>query len=370
MKISKYSSIFKFCSLVIVIVLIITSVGFAVSGRGIPGLETQNDAASNIFSPDNSGSGQDKTQGIINSPGATEPTLYTHFSKITGLPITEQQANAIPYGVVIDPMSFLYGVSEADISIEFPIENGSSRLLCYSTSESTMWKIGSLKPTRKFISNTSNLFGGLVVSYGVDDTVRYNSWETNRVTLDLSIYSDCYTVDNTSYIYTTEAMINTAINRMSATSTPTGYHDAPYTFSETTVNGVSTVGQITIPISSTNTTDLIYDKISKQYTYYKNGYEKTDMLTGETLAYTNVFVLFANTITYENYDGVEMVFDTVSGGKGYYLSGGTMTEFKWCVDEMNRLKFFNLKNELLTVNPGNVYLSYYKASREFDIILK
>ena len=94
------------------------------------------------------------------------------------------------------------------------------------------------------------------------------------------------------------------------------------------------------------------------------------MLTGETIAYTNVFVLFANTITYENSDGVEMIFDTISGGKGYYLSNGTLTEFKWCVDEMNRLRFYNLKNEILCINPGNVYMSYYKASRELDIVLK
>ena len=365
MKISKYSSIFKFCSLVIVIVLIITSVGFAVSGRGI---ETQNDTASNLFSPDTTDNIQNGTQGVINKPGAD--TLYTHFNKVTGLPITEQQANSIPYGAVVDPLSFLYGVSTSDISIEFPIENGSSRLLCYSTDETTMWKIGSLRPTRKFISNTSNLLGGVVVSYSSDDAVRYNSWETSRVTLDLSIYSDCYTIDNTNYVYTTEAMINTAINRMSATSTPYGYSDAPYVFSEATVNGVSSVGHITIPISASNKTELIYDKISKQYTYYKNGSEKTDMLTGETLAYTNVFVLFANTVTYENYDGVEMVFDTISGGKGYYLSNGTMTEFKWCVDEMNKLKFFDLKNEILAINPGNVYISYFKASREFDIVMK
>jgi len=94
------------------------------------------------------------------------------------------------------------------------------------------------------------------------------------------------------------------------------------------------------------------------------------MLTGETIAYTNVFILFSNTITYENSDGIEMVFDTVSGGKGYYISNGTLTEFKWCVDETNNLKFYNLKNEELTINRGNVYISYYKASRELDIILK
>lgn len=371
MKFSKYSSTFKFCSLVIVIVLIITSVGFAVSGRGIPGLGMQDDTAGNIFYPDSNSNTQNPTQD--NNTDKTDTnisTLYTHLSKMTGLPISESQFNATPYGVIVDPLSFLYGISESDISIEFPIENGTSRLLSYSTSESTMWKIGSLKPTRKFISNTSNLIGGVAISYGCDDSVRYNSWETGKVSLDLSIYSDCHAIDNTSYIYTTEAMINTAINRMSASATLSGYKDAPYLFSDSTVYGVASVNQITIPISSTNTTELIYDKISKQYTYLKNGNQKTDMLTGDAISYTNIFVLFANTITYENSDGIEMVFDTISGGKGYYLSNGTMTEFKWLVDEMNNLKFYNLKNEQLNINPGNIYMAYHKASRELDIILK
>ena len=94
------------------------------------------------------------------------------------------------------------------------------------------------------------------------------------------------------------------------------------------------------------------------------------MLTGETISYTNVFILFANTVTYENSDGIEMVFDTVSGGKGYYLSNGMLSEFKWCVDEMNNLKFYNLMNEELVINKGNVYMAYYKTSRELDIVLK
>jgi len=86
---------------------------------------------------------------------------------------------------LVDPKSSLYGVSYADISIEFPIEDGTSRLLVYSTSGEVMWKIGALMPTRRYISCMSGFFGGVVVSYGCDDVVIYDAWEIDEISLDI-----------------------------------------------------------------------------------------------------------------------------------------------------------------------------------------
>ena len=69
----------------------------------------------------------------------------------------------------------------------------------------------------------SNFFGGVVISYGNDDKVVYDVWETDKIVLDLSQYSDCYYVENTLYIYTSENMVDIAENRMSASASLNTY---------------------------------------------------------------------------------------------------------------------------------------------------
>ena len=87
-----------------------------------------------------------------------------------------------------------------------------------------------------------------------------------------------------------------------------------------------------------------------------------DMLTGENIAFKNVFILFSNATTYENSDGTELVIDTVAGGRGYYISNGGLTEFVWSTNKSGELVFKNLMGEILQVNCGNAYIAYYKAS--------
>ena len=87
-----------------------------------------------------------------------------------------------------------------------------------------------------------------------------------------------------------------------------------------------------------------------------------DMLTGKNLDFSNIFILFANATTYENSSGSQMVIDTTSGGKGYYVSNGKLMEFNWTVGKNGALEFKNLMGETLEINRGNSYISFYKAS--------
>ena len=86
------------------------------------------------------------------------------------------------------------------------------------------------------------------------------------------------------------------------------------------------------------------------------------MLTGKNIDFSNLFILFANSTTYENSAGSQMVIDTVSGGKGYYISNGKLMEFNWSVNRIGALEFKNLMGEELQINRGNSYIGFYKAS--------
>ncbi len=380
MKNLKLKGFYKFLSLLLIAILVVSAVGFAASGRettptqpdsgntgdtnGEADNNTDDENATNTPTQDKDNTAtpdENKTPPII-----TEPEVV-FYSKITGLKITEEEFNTVPTGLVVDPLRPLYGVSKSDLAIEFPIEDGSSRLVGYTTNPEVMWKIGSLRATRNFISNMSNFFGGVIVSYGNDDKVAYDAWETKNIVLDLSQYSDCYYIENTLYIYTSENMVDIAENRMSASSSLTTYKEAPYAFSDSKISGITEAATITIPYSSQNVTNLYYHEGSGKYLYYKGDNRRMDMLTGENISFTNVFILFSNATTYENSDGTELVIDTVAGGRGYYISMGGLTEFTWSTTKSGELVFKNLMGEVLTVNRGNTYIAYYKASLSANI---
>lgn len=384
MKPLKLNSFHKFVCFVLIVILTISAVGFAVDGwqSDTPKEPDSGDVGENTDKTDENKDGNqnknddpappqdgnkventDKEEENPPSDKVEEPTVY--YNPITGAVCTEEEYNSLPIGAVVNPSAPLYGVSRSDLSIEFPIEDGSTRLLTYLSGEDTLWKIGALSASRKFISGMSDFFGGIVVCYGNDDRVVYNAWQTNELTLDLSAYSDAYYAENTLYIYTSEAMINTALNRVPELTlgTEEGYKSTPYIFAESDgVSGTAAATTVIIPFSPTNETELYYNEKSGKYIYYKSGNRKMDMLNGENTAFGNIFILFADATTYEKAEGTELVIDTLSGGKGYYASRGTITEFKWSTAKDGSLEFKTLSGERLTVNRSNAYIAFFKAA--------
>ena len=386
MKSSKMNGLHRSVAFILIAILLICVIAFAANGwqsntnddpdSGNVGNKTDETDENTDGTNDSNGNQTPDDQPPPNEPEQPdvpdEPTVEVpkYYNKFTGLEITEQQLYATPTGFVLNPKMPLYGISSADITFEFPTENGATRLLTYFTNSSTLWKVGSIAPTRDFITATSNLLGGIVVGYGSDDIVEYSASDTSRIELDLSKISGSYYVENTRYIYTCKDMIDLAISR-----TPglikSPYKEAPYIFAElgTSVLGTAKATTVILPFSETDETEFYYSESTGQYLYFKSGTRKVDMLNGKNVAYTNVFTLFADTTTYEKADGTELIVDTMSGGSGYYFSNGYMTEIRWSVDEGGNLEFKTLSGELLTVNRGNAYIGYYKAANASKITI-
>jgi hypothetical protein len=120
--------------------------------------------------------------------------------------------------------------------------------------------------------------------------------------------------------------------------------------------------KVLIPYSDSDNTELIYDSASRKYLIKKNGKLKTDMLTGESASFKNALILFADSITYELSEGTESVLDVDGSGSGYYLTEGGLIEIKWSVDGSGSLVIKTLSSEILTVNRGNTYISYFKSA--------
>lgn len=380
----KLTGFHKFVCFVLVAIVVILIIGFVANGwqasENIPGsgdvgnstddtddnkanngTNDKNDTPNNTPSEDEGENPSENPPDLEPDIPKEEPKIYIH--PLTGLVISEERYNSVPHGILINPSSPLYGVSNSDIAIEFPIEDGSTRMLVFDSTEDTLWKIGALMPTRKFISHMSSFFGGIIVSYGEDDKIAYNIPEGNSFLIDISEYSDCHYIENGQHVYTTENMIELAKNKATNYQPIYQYKDAPYDFYEfPNFIGTGNATTIIIPYSNINETELYYHEKSGEYLYYKSSNRKMDMLTGKNVSYKNIFILFADATTYEKSEGSELVVDVISGGKGYYASNGKYTEFTWKTDVTGALSFYTLSGEKLKVNPGNSYFTYYKSS--------
>ncbi len=370
---TKQINTFKIVTFVLLAVLLVCTVGFAVNGwQGAP--EDEPESGENGGTTDNTDENTDGTPPSDDSitdgngtkpPITEEPPAETpkFYSQLTGEEITEERFNTTPLGFVLDPSAPLYGISNSDMTFEFPTEDGGTRLLSYTSNSSPLFKIGALTATRSFISEMSKFFGGIVISYGNDDVVKYSAWDASKTELDLSKYSDSYYIENTLYIYTEKDLV-TAAAAHTSTLTGEAYKNAPYDFASTAdkIYGTSEANRLSVPYSDSIATEFYYSEASEKYLYFKSGNRKTDMLTGKNISFTNLFILFANATTYEKAEGTELVIDTVSGGKGYYASMGKISEIRWSLDENGELIFRSLNGEKLTVNRGNAYVGYYKAS--------
>ncbi len=363
MKSLKMSNLTRLISFMAITVLLVCIIGFAVNGKQNDNPPTQNDG----ITAENNG-GNDNTD-IPTNGNINENSPPKFISTATGLEISEEKfySNAIAY--VTDPNKTLYGISLSDISIEFGVECGNSRMLSYIQGYNSLWKVGSIEKTRDYISSMSEFFGGIIISYGNDDLLKYSAFEAGKNIISLKEHENSHYIENAVNIYTGKDMINNTLNASQITEAYT-YNSMPFDFIDGALSASAPANatNIIIPYSNNNVTVFKYSSESRKYSYFKSDNKKIDMLTGSSVEYRNIFILFANSITYEMSVGSEIVYDTLGNGSGYYISDGKIAEFKWCVDEKGALVFYKLNGEKLAVNKGNSYISYYKTTDSANII--
>jgi hypothetical protein len=350
----------------LIAVILILTAGIAVSGwQDDTNEENSGDNGNNTENADNNIDttlpDEDDAPPLNNTEN--EQKLPEYISYLTGLKITEEVNASRPFAFVMTPSAPLYGISDAELVIEIPTEAGMTRLLVYNDDITELGKIGALSPTRDFISDLTKFFGGILVANGEDDIVDYDSFNVS-LHVDVSESKKYYYTENAKNIYTNSEMLDEYCYSHGIDKSTVRKPSLPFEFCEygQSVSGNTSAAIISIPYASDADSTFTYDKNTSTYVFSKGGRDKIDMLSGKVAAFTNVFVLFADTTTYEKSDGVESITDTATSGTGYYVSMGKLTEIRWSVSDDGSLSFKTLDGETLIVNRGNSYIGYYKSA--------
>ena len=249
MKSLKMNGLTRLLAFVLIAVILISVISIAVGGKQST---PNNDPDSGDIGAvtDETDENKDGTQNEDNTE--TEPPIEDEgtsvpkfFNPATGLEVSEEEYNNSPIAFLIDSSSPLYGISNADITVEIPLENGKTRLLVYHTKTDKLWKIGSLAAARDFISSFANLLGGSIVSYGNDGVFNYQNDSRDNTNIDLSRLSGSYGVENSRYIYTSIGRVNEALSI--DTTERGGYNKMPFIISDSLTHGTTPAASISLP---------------------------------------------------------------------------------------------------------------------------
>lgn len=361
MKSLKTSSLFRLAALLVIAVIAICLVGFVAEGWQS---EPPKQPESGETDP-NSGNTDENTDGNGETvvPDSPKPPQYIH--DLTGLEITAEEYQQRSLCFVMDATSPLYGIHGASLTIEIPVESGQSRFLVYQDAAENLGKIGSITKGRECIARLLDFFGGIAIHSGADGTHLPGDTPSARLAFDLSANSGFSYSEGADYLYSNKDLLLAGLQKVGISLTASETLTLPFCFNpffSDPIRFTTSAQAITLPYGEGNETGLYYDGSTSKYLLAKNGTVLTDLLNGKSIAFQNVFVLFADSTTYESVNQTEMIIDTDGGGKGYYFTEGTAQTIEWSLDDAGKLVFKNEAGEVLTVNRGTSYIGFYKAS--------
>ena len=347
--------------------LLISTFGFTADGWQI------GDTSNNSDKPDSSlenSSGNNKDDNL-NEEDSTNAEIYipAYINRLTGLEITEEEANKAHLALVLNGNSAHYGISGADLICEIPTES-CSRLIAFIPEYRELWKCGSIAPTRGYISNIAKYFGGICISYGNDDSIEYNKCNISGMHLDVSSDKKYHYTEFSNNVYTNSDLLFSGINDIEVNLDFLSAKP-PYNFVDFGKDPVAyeenLVDHIIINDSTSFSSELFYNKENNGYTLSKNGMAITDAINGKQPNFTNCFILFADSVTYDNANCSQMVMDTIGTGVGYYFTNGGMCEIKWSGSEDGNILFTLTDGTSLVVNRGRSYITFLKSSMKESI---
>ena len=264
------------------------------------------------------------------------------------------------------------GVTKADILMETFVNGSIIRGLALYTDLSDVEAIGSTRSTRLMFNDIAEHYNAILTHaggssqclkdatdrglahYNVDSLMRQGDPLAQELAYRDSVYKRGY--EHCLFVKGPAVRPYAESQGQQVSGLPETDYGLTFTEDGTPVNGED-AGKITVTITYNKyrkDTVLIYDADLGKYTYNQYGKLMQDQITGETEAFENVVVMFAD-ITMNN---IYQVADFVAGGTGYYACGGRLIPITWsCDGEQSPFRYFTEEGEPLSFGQGSTYIA-------------
>lgn len=287
-------------------------------------------------------------------------------SQLTGENIGEEAASKRPLAVMIgNTVDALpqYGVGQADVLYEVPVEGGLTRLMAIFQDYSGLDKIGSVRSCRHYFAYYALEYDAIYVHYGqaiyaeellgsglVDDL---NGLDGNIDSLTYYRDKDRKAPHN-AFIYTDG--INAGIEyKEYDTQLPDDYQ-GHFNFNTDDKNEIQlTDGTDAVVVRPGYPIDkpwFVYNSEDGKYYRFQYKQEHTDENTGEQLSFKNVIFQYQDSSVIDEAKGYLDV-TTTGTGKAQYITNGKLMECTWQKDdESSPARYYDANGKEITINQG------------------
>lgn len=305
-----------------------------------------------------------------------EPTTQTttqkadpvYYDFLTGVK-KDDKSRPRPVAVTVNNIEAAlpqYGISEADIIMEFPAEGGITRLLALYNDYRKMPNVCSIRSCRYYFPIFAQGFGAVYFCYGSNETLGTPTLERigidyidgNKAGDTLVFERDperlqSYSLEHTAYLKG-ENMEKIFKKYKFGKEIPEGFGDTVFAFSQKTLKFKQKCEELTSVFSNYYESKFTYDSKKKVYLKQHNGENHMDGKSEKQLAFDNVIILQTEV---NNYKGTVLVEINWKGGTGYYATNGTVRKILWeKKSEASPIKFYSLDKKPIKINTGKSYI--------------
>ncbi len=269
-----------------------------------------------------------------------------------------------------------YGVENADIIYELPVEGGITRLMAVYADYTNVGDVCSVRSCRYYYPIISLGMDAIYCHWGSDQTIALDT--LNRIGIDrldggyeTSLFfrdkerEKTYDKEHTGYLKGSvlPEMIErkgfrTDINEQNA--------GGAFDFAEAErVPSEMSANRVTVNFSRSYFSTFEYNSETGAYMKYHSGNPHMDGKTGNQLSFENVFVLQTSIGTRENGYLMDVA---LNAGSGYYFSKGGGETITWIKSaEDQPIKVYSADGAELSVNIGESYIGIIGSEKVISI---
>lgn len=277
----------------------------------------------------------------------------------------------------VEPALPQYGIAQADVIFEIPVEGNLTRLMALYADYTTIPDICAIRSCRYYYPALAKGFDAFYIHWGSDQTIlgyvnslnidRYDGLGNphNMFARDSARRKAGYALEHTGYFKGTEFVkaIQADGKRTDLLAEKTG---TAFQFTElgrpVTPEG-NDCNKAFINFGPT-TSAFLYDDSQKVYTKQMNGHAHIDGKTGESLNFKNVFILETSITTRDQVGHKSVDWKGSGSAVGYFISNGKVEKIHWSkANEGSYLRFYKENGEELKVNRGKSFIAFTNGNQ-------
>lgn len=303
-------------------------------------------------------------------PEPENQNLLTGFGNLS-----EKAIGKRPVAVMVnnvEPALPQYGIAQADIIFELPVEGDLTRLMALYADYTAVPDVCAIRSCRYYYPAIAKGFDAFYVHWGIDQSVssyvagiqpdKYDgiSNDGGLFGRDSARRSSGYSLEHTGYFKGTKfaTVADGSGNRVTLKEAKKGtaFHFA--TLGEKVTPTGGTCNTVSIRFGACNS-KFVYNAEKRVYDKFMNGHTHIDGKTEEQLSFTNVFVLETSISVRDEVGHKNLNWQGSGSSKGYYISNGAVQNIRWSqTSEDSYLKFYREDGTELQINRGKSYIAY------------